>query len=61
MVEPMEAPSQQSLGSSDEAANVSADERENEHKINRIGVTKEYNLMLGFNHRQTDTKIPPPK
>lgn len=58
MVEPMDAPHDRSKTYSDEAANVSADEKDDDQKINLIGATKEYNLMLGFNHRQDDSRVP---
>ena len=44
--------------SCEDDANVSEDGTGDVANINRIGITKEYNLMLGFNHRQTDTRVP---
>ena len=57
MVEPADAPTfSKSDHSNESEANVSAEGNDNETTINKIGVTKEYNLMLGFNHRADGTK-----
>ena len=53
MVEPMHAPLLDQDSCEDDANII-----EDYDKINRIGVTKEYNLLIGFNQRQTDEKVP---
>ena len=50
MVEPADAPPVFSRSDRSESeANVSVDGAEDAVTINKIGVTKEYNLMLGVN------------